>query len=110
MSRLLHKANQNLIFVHRPFVVQFLERCRAVSPELVRTAIDDLFGSSISGVRRSLPGEPSPEDIQQRDKAKEALARTSRLSPAYELYDQVRKSAEAHIARNLRDGEAMDDE
>jgi hypothetical protein len=110
MSRLLHKADQDLIFVHRPFIVRFLERCRAVSPELVKTGIGDLFGSAISGVRSSLPGQPSPADIQQRDRAKEALAQISRLSPAYELYEQVRKSAEADIARNLRDGEAMDEE
>lgn len=110
MSRLLHDSDHNFIFLHLPFVVRFLERCKAINPDLVKIAIDDLFGSAISGVHSSMPGIPSPRDIEQRDKATSALSQISRLSPAYELYDYVRQSAEVNISRSRRDGEAMDEE
>jgi len=110
MSRLLHKADNAFIFVHRPFVVRLLERCKAVSPDLVKSVIGDLYGSAISGVHSSILGDPSPQDIGQRAKAADALVQISRLSPAYELYDCVRKSAEENIALSRRQGEALDDE
>jgi hypothetical protein len=69
----------------------------------------DLFGSVISGVHSGVPGEPTPRDIEQRDKAIEALSQISRLSPAYDLYDHVRRSADANIALSRREGEAMDE-
>jgi transcriptional regulator with XRE-family HTH domain len=110
MSRLLRKADHNFIFVHRAFVVRLLDRCRAVSSELIMDVSNDLFGSAISGVHSGTPGEPTPYDIGQRSRASDALTQISRLSPAYELYDQVRRSAEANIAMSRREGEAMDEE
>jgi hypothetical protein len=109
MSQLLRKADSAFIFAHRAFVVRLLGRCQAVSQDLVKSVIGDFYGS-ISGVRSSIFGEPSPQDIDQRAKAADALAQISRLSPAYELYDYVRRSAEESIALSRRQGEALDDE
>ena len=109
MSRLLRKADHAFVFVHCAFVVRLLERCLAVDPDLVKSVSNDLFGSAISGVHSGLPGEPTPHDIDQRDKAVAALSKISRLSPAYDLYDHIRKLAGANIARSRWEGEAMDE-
>jgi transcriptional regulator with XRE-family HTH domain len=109
MSRLLQKADHDFIFLHRTFVVRLLERCQAVGHDLVKSVSEDLFGSAISGVHSGVPGEPTPLDIEQRDKAIEALSQISRLSPAYGIYDHVRRSADASIAFSRREGEAMDE-
>jgi transcriptional regulator with XRE-family HTH domain len=108
MSRLLRKTDHDFIFLRRAFVVRLLERCQAVDPDLVESVSKDLFASAISGVHSGVPGEPTPHDIEQRDRAIEALLQVSRLSPAYELYNYVRKSAEASIALSRQEGEAMD--
>jgi transcriptional regulator with XRE-family HTH domain len=110
MSRLLSKAHHDFIFAHIPFVVRFLERCRDVSEETATRAFQALFGSAISGIRSGVLGQPAPQDLRMVESAQAVLKTISRLSPAWRLYDRVRKSGEDDIARTIAHGEALDDE
>lgn len=110
MSALVRHAHHSFAFNQADFVVRFLERCRQVDLELAEGATDRLFAMAVSGVRSGVAGEPMPRDVADRDKAIAMLSRLSRLSPAYRLYDEVRRSAEASIAYAHRQAEAMSEE
>jgi hypothetical protein len=110
MGVILQEAPTHFVFDQRPFVVRLLERCSELGSELVEDVISDLYRSAAYGMRSGTVGSPMTEDVQQRDKSKEALAAISRLSPAYSLYERLLRSAEDGIARSLRDRAALDDE
>lgn len=108
MGTLLRKTEQDFIFTHRLFIVRLLERCIELDSALFKKILRELYSSATTGSRSGLLGEPFPEDIRQRDMSKEVLAQMSRLSPAYELYEAVLKSAESAIERSLREAEAFE--
>jgi len=110
MARLLRNARPGFIFHHRQFVVRYLERCRDAGKDLLHDGQSSLLGSAISGIRSGPVGEPTAQDVKMVAAAKEASKHVSRLSPAYRLYDDVKRSGEARISRSRRDGEALDDQ
>jgi hypothetical protein len=109
IASVIAHVDPDFVFVHEAFVVDFLGVCERSGAPARRKAIDALFRSTISGVRSGVPGEPFPRDLEQLAKAKEVLARQPRLSPAYELYDLIRESAERNIDLQKQEAEFFDD-
>lgn len=109
MANLLTQAHRSFVFTHSNFVVRFLERCAETDSDVARRAASAFFSSAYWGVRGGTVGEPTPQDLEQLAKAEEVLARLSRASPAYELYDWIRGAAEQSIARSKADAEVFDD-
>ena len=64
----------------------------------------------MSGVKSGKVGEPFERDLRQRDESRKIQTTLPRLSPAFELYDYVRRSAERDIAAHSRDFEALEEE
>ena len=56
-----------------------------------------------TGLKSGTAGQPFPQDIACRDRAKEVLESLPRYSVAYELYDGLRRDAEIEIKRQLED-------
>jgi transcriptional regulator with XRE-family HTH domain len=110
ISQILRNSPHNFVFVHKDFVSRFLNRCKGAGAEWLSQAHQDLYASAISGVRSSIVGEPAPRDLEMLAGAKDVLKKLSRLSPAYKLYDDIRRSAEYDIERSKRDAEGLDDE
>lgn len=110
MGDILRHAHHSFALKRRGFVVRLLERCKAVSREVLTEAVDELRVAATTGSWSGTAGEPMPRDIAARDNAEEILATLSRLSPAFPLYKSILDSAKHNIERSLRDGRAMDDE
>ena len=110
MGDILRHAHHSFALKRRGFVVRLLERCKAVSREVLTDAVDELRVAATTGSWSGTAGEPMPRDIAARDSAEEILATLSRLSPAFPLYKSILDSAKHNIERSLRDGRAMDDE
>ncbi len=110
MARLLRKAGERFAFVQRPFVVRFLDRCKAVDRELLESAIDNLYTATRSGSWGGKVGEPFPRDISMRDESMKILATLPRFSAAYEFYEMLRDRAEKAIAERSPAAEELDDE
>lgn len=108
-ARLLKEADHDFIFDQAPFVIDLFERCQAVDLDLVDELGRNLHGSAISGVRQGTVGKPMPRDLKDRDRCEAILAGLSRVSPAYTLYDQVRRSAQRNIEESNLEAEAFDD-
>ena len=59
------------------------------------------FGSAIGGLRSGAPGEPMPRDLSMKEESEKILQSLPRFSPAFELYDALRKHAEESAAAFL---------
>jgi hypothetical protein len=67
-----------------------------------------LYGATISGVRSGTPGEPFPEDIEQRDKSLRIAEQLPTGSIEHKFYSDMAKAAEESIAREMDDDVATD--
>jgi len=109
MGVLLREADHEFVFAHVSFVVGLLERCQAVDFDLHREICEQLYCATTSGMRSGVPGEPMARDLADKKKAEDILAGLSRLSPAYELFNWIRKSAVDEIERTKLDAEGFDE-
>jgi hypothetical protein len=109
MANILSTAPSDLVFDEQTFAITFLEACERAGEPARRKGVDALFSSAISGIRSGTPGEPFPRDLEMQSLANAILARLSRLSPAYELYDAIRQHAERGIEFARRQAEFLDE-
>jgi transcriptional regulator with XRE-family HTH domain len=109
IADILGEADHTFVFTHRSFVERFLEKAKQVSPKSLKGATSSLFGSAIGGIRSGTPGEPMPRDLEMKRGSEEILQSLPRFSPAYELYDALRKHAEQGIADARHTKEAFED-
>jgi hypothetical protein len=109
IANVLEEAPPNLVFNQAAFVATLLERAKRLGKETLRRVSTALLGSAISGVRQGTPGEPFPRDLEMKANAENVLRSLSRFSPAYELYDQIRRHADWNIERARLDREALEE-
>lgn len=99
IARLIRKTPPAFVFNERAFVAKYLDRCKLVDQQLLKRAMEALYLSGVSGMRSGTPGQPAPQDVTMRDRATEAMAKVSRLSPAYRLYKDIHAHALFSIER-----------
>ena len=109
ISAIFRKASEDFILTHRDMVVRLLEKAEGFGKDMLRSIISDLYGAAVGGMRSGVPGVPFPRDLKMKEEADKALKDIPRFSPAYELYDAVRKHAESDIARCRQEAELYDD-
>lgn len=110
MATLLRQAEPDFAFNQCGFVFRFLERCRDAGTKVWERAVSYLSGATVSGMREGMPGEPMPRDLSDLERSTEVLSRLSKLSPAFELYDSIRRHAEASIRQSRAEAEALEDD
>jgi hypothetical protein len=54
-----------------------------MDPDLHRMIASELYCSAVSGLRAGVPGQPFPQDLALRDKAKNVLTSISRFSRSF---------------------------
>ncbi len=89
VGSILHEAPRTFVWDQADFVKRALRTAAKCGEACVSMISGDLFAATTSGVRSGTPGQPFPEDIEQRDRSAE-LART--LPPG---------SVEANFYRSL---------
>ncbi|MGA2332460.1 MAG: helix-turn-helix transcriptional regulator [Syntrophales bacterium] len=109
ISQILSEVPPDFVFQHREFVMHFLDKAKQYSKEYLGDALSALYRATISGIRKGIPGEPFTEDVQMRVEAEKALMEIPRFSPAYRLYENLKKNADHNIDLSFRDREAFDD-
>ncbi|UWU66095.1 helix-turn-helix domain-containing protein [Bradyrhizobium sp. NC92] len=109
IAGILGEAHHSFVFANRAFVERYLEKAKQVGPKVLEHAIGALYRSAIGGVRSGTPGEPMPRDIYMKDESEKILQSLPRFSPAYDLYDTLRRHAEDGIADSQRTKESFED-
>jgi hypothetical protein len=109
IGRLVRHTHHFFAFKEQAFVERLLERVANADPEELDHVRESLGAAAVSGMKSGVRGEPMPRDLEARAKAEAVLARLSRFSPAYPLYDAILKDAERDIARARREGELLDE-
>jgi transcriptional regulator with XRE-family HTH domain len=109
MANILHEAPHKFIFTHAPLVTDLLTKAQRAGGDAQEHLCSALYVSAIGGVRQGSPGQPFERDLEAKAGAEKVLESLSKFSPAYELYEQVRKSAQQEIERSHREREAYED-
>jgi hypothetical protein len=109
IGNILHEAPPDFVFAHAAFVERLLERAKRLDQEAYRHLLSGLLASAVGGIRQGIPGEPFPRDLEMKENAETVLRSLSRLSPAYPLYDDIKRQAEWGIKRARLDREAFED-
>lgn len=109
IANILEEAPHTFVYTQTPFVVSLLTAARRIGPEAFKGLNSALLRSAIGGLRQGVAGQPFPRDVEAKADCEKILATLSKFSPAYELYDELLKNAEAEIKRALRDREEFED-
>jgi transcriptional regulator with XRE-family HTH domain len=109
ISRILREASGDVVFAHRQFVLRFLEKAKQYGKERLDNARSSLYAAASTGMRSGTLGQPFPQDIRLKELAEKALNETPRYSPAYRLYEWLKKGAEQDIERSLKERELYEE-
>lgn len=109
ISAIVRQAEPEFLFEHRELVVRLLERADGFGPDVHRSISNKLLALSTSGVRSGVRGEPFPRDVKMKEEAEKALEELPRFSPAYDLFEAIRKRAEREIARCRQEAELFEE-
>ena len=101
IASLVSEAPRTLVRDNPLFVQEILEASWGAGMETYKRVKNALHRSAASGFRSGIPGEPFPEDVEQRDWARDMASRVPIGSPTYQFYDELRRSAEESIRFNL---------
>lgn len=109
ISHILREGPHDFVFKNRQFVIRFLDKAKQYGKDLLTDAWSALYGATISGTRSGTPGEPFPQDVQMKKETEKAMEEIPQFSPAYRLYEDLRKTADRNIERSIRDRESFDE-
>lgn len=109
IANILREAPHTFVFEHAQLVMSLLAKAQRIGSETLQGLQSALFQSSIRGLRSGTPGEPFERDVVAKRESEKILEGLSKLSPQFELYSEILKSAEAEIARQLSEREAFED-
>lgn len=108
VAAVLRKAHRTLIWDAPDFVVEALLAAARFGEERRRELAGSLWAATITGSRMGSPGQPFPEDVEQRERSKEIADRLPKGSLAEEFYRGIAASAEHSIALSVAEDHADD--
>jgi transcriptional regulator with XRE-family HTH domain len=109
IANILSEAPHSFVFTQSALIIDLLTRAQQVGMEAFKRMNSALFGSAIGGMKQGAAGQPFPRDVEAKADSEKILATLSKFSPAYELYDGLRKEAETQIKHALRDREEFEE-
>ena len=110
LAAVLREVPNSFVFNEHDFVVRILRAARGVGRAAQRSISSSLFASALGGGRSSIPGQPSPMDLDMKERAEQMLASLAKSDPAHGLYTDIRAHAEAEIERSRAEGRILDEE
>ena len=99
----LGEAPRAFVWEKQQFVIKILDQAQKFSTKCYRKISSSLHGSVLQGGRSGTPGQPFPEDIEQRDKSHEMMQKLPVGSPAYRFYKALFEEAKSEITRHTNE-------
>lgn len=106
-AHILSELPRAIIWERVDWVGRILEAAAVRDVDLYKAVTSALYSAVISGVRSGTPGQPFPQDLEQRDRAREIADGLPRGSATERFYRSLQRSAEADIARSLERDEEL---
>jgi hypothetical protein len=101
VAAILREAPRDLVWENVPFVRRALHAAAEHGDDCVRTVGSGLHSAVTSGGRSGTPGQPFPEDVEQRDRASEIAETLPGGSIEDRFYRSLIESAEASMRWSL---------
>ena len=99
VADLLSEVPRCFVWSHVQWIVRTLEDAERRDTEVYRAIGSALHTALMSGMRKGSPGEPFPEDVEQRDEARKVADSLPVGSPAERFYRSLQRVAERKIER-----------
>lgn len=99
-ASLLSEADNSFVWTHQDFVNNVLQAAQKFGDTCYRRVCSCFHSSLLHGVRSGTPGQPFPQDIEQRDRSFEIMSKLTPGSPAYKFYKNLHNEAKAEIERH----------
>lgn len=109
IGKFLRKADHAFSLDNPTFVVGYLAAAKSHGSKCLESATSALYCAAVSGGKQGTPGEPFPRDVETLEKATSILNSLARFSPAYRLYDSIKRDAEKNIAESLKERELFEE-
>lgn len=109
VGKFLRGAHYAFVLDNPTFVVGYLTAAKSHGSKCLESATSALYCAAVSGGKQGTPGEPFPRDVETLEKAKSILDSLPRFSPAYKLYDLIKRDAEKNIAESLKERELFEE-
>jgi transcriptional regulator with XRE-family HTH domain len=97
VGALLAEAPRTLVWDRCDVVVRLLQSACAMDPELAKHLASGLQAAAMSGVRSGTPGQPFPEDVEQRDRSRQIAQGLAAGSFERRFYEALVDQAESSI-------------
>jgi hypothetical protein len=97
VGSILGEMPRTIIFENVDFVQRMLRRAEELGDDVAQSVASGFYSAVLSGGRSGAPGQPFPEDVEQRDRSREIASGLSRGSIEEKFYSALRESAEQRI-------------
>ena len=99
VAELLSEVPRRFVWSRVQWLVRTLDDAERRNTEVYRAIGGALHTALMSGMRKGSPGEPFPEDVEQRDEARRVADRLLVGSPGERFYRSLQRAAEHEIER-----------
>ncbi|PVG81202.1 hypothetical protein DDE18_18795 [Nocardioides gansuensis] len=100
-AAILRRAPRTFVWQQQEFVERVFAATEKVGDEAQQALKNALWGATISGTRSGTPGQPYPEDVEQRDRCREVASLMPKGSAAERFYLDMAISAERAIESSV---------
>jgi hypothetical protein len=101
VAAILRKAHRTIVYTDVPFVLEALDAAARFGKHCEQTMGGAFWAATVTGSRMGTPGQPFPEDIQQRDECLKIAQALPKASRGARFYTALAQSAEESIRRGL---------
>lgn len=108
-ATLLGEAPKNFVWDKQPFISRMLDHAQKFGDKCYRRITSALHSSVLQGGKSGTPGQPFPEDIEQRDRAHEMMQKFPTGSPTHRFYKSLYEEAMSEIDRHTNEDFNFDD-
>lgn len=109
IGKVIRDADHNFSLDNPSFAIGYLTAAKSHGSKCLESATSALYCAAVSGGKQGTPGEPFPRDVKALEIAKSILDSLPPFSPAYRLYDLIKRDAETNIAESLKERELFEE-
>lgn len=109
-AHLLRGFDHSIVFTSDEFIADLLDAASKEGSECLAHTRSELFATAIGGVHSGTPGQPAPRYVSDKASAQQLATKHAARPPVRQFYEDLVKSAESSIERDMLQWEEEGDE